>query len=448
MPERFVRIGEGMVTPVGRVAAEELKQRSGEWCIVDGSAGHMLMRRPNEPTLRLAGEIETRGAMFDVLALMGQSGWSGTLIVRSGGATRIVVLEKGRVIDATSDARGEKIVDVILTRGVASRDTVDLIARTAVVSGGSFVDALEQSGAVVAADFAEALDQSARLVVYGVLAAETGAFSFFSRLSPARLRESISLMELLMESAQRFDELGELASCIESEHHIPEPLETRAVPSELVTLYSLCDGRRSVAEVGRRAGWLDYETRKGIAELVRSGLVRMAPPRPRGARAIVEIYSGALFEIHQRCDASYVGQDLRAGLSRFVAGSPSLAALLDSAWPLADGTVVAERVARNLAARPGEAPIAQLIRRLDELVSFALFLTTSLLDRDVATALNVRVAERLALLERASDSMVPPSNRESTSPTSPELVAPAAAPTPTAYLRSGTYPAVKITRSG
>ncbi len=447
MAERVVRIGEGMVTPVGRVAAEELKQRSGEWCIVDGSAGHMLMRRPTEPTLRLAGEIETRGAMFDVLALMGQSGWSGTLIVRSGGATRTVVLEKGRVIDATSDARGEKVVDVILTRGVASRDTVDLVARTAVVSGSSFVEALEQSGAVVAADLALAVEQAARLVVYGVLAAETGAFSFFSRPSPARLRESISLMELLMESAQRFDELGELATCIESEHHIPEPLETRAVPSELVTLYSLCDGRRSVAEVGRRAGWLDYETRKGIAELVRSGLVRMAPPRPRGARAIVEIYSGALFEIHQRCDASYVGQDLRAGLSRFVAGSPSLAALLDSAWPLADGTVVAERVARNLAARPGEAPIAQLIRRLDELVSFALFLTTSLLDRDVATALNVRVAERLALLERASDSMVPPSNRESTS-TSPDLVAPAAPPSAAAHLRSGTYPAVKITRSG
>ncbi len=198
MAERVVRIGEGMVTPVGRVAAEELKQRSGEWCIVDGSAGHMLMRRPTEPTLRLAGEIETRGAMFDVLALMGQSRWSGTLIVRSGGATRSVALEKGRVIDATSDVRGEKVVDVILTRGVASRDTVDLVARTAVVSGGSFVEALEQSGAVVAADLALAVEQSARLVVYGILAAETGAFIFFSRSSAERLLESISLMELLM----------------------------------------------------------------------------------------------------------------------------------------------------------------------------------------------------------------------------------------------------------
>ena len=87
----------------------------------------------------------------------------------------------------------------------------------------------------------------------------------------------------------------------------------RRTPPELVEVLAQCDGRRSIAEIGRRIGQLEFEVTRAVFQLATAGLVSVVPPRPEGPAAIAEAFNRALVELHRACDAAGKGAELRGG---------------------------------------------------------------------------------------------------------------------------------------
>jgi hypothetical protein len=179
-------------------------------------------------------------------------------------------------------------------------------------------------------------------------------------------------------------------------------------PDELADAFAQCDGKRSIAEIGRRTGQLEFEVTRSVFQLLQGAFITVSAPRPQGPVAIVAAFNPALIDIHAKCDEVGKGNELRDALSRFATGALVFDPLFFGAGPRPDGSFGAERVSKNLAAVAGEDPDAWLVQLLEEYVGFALFQAGSLLPREHEASLAAHVAEVLKPV-RALESLAPPS---------------------------------------
>jgi hypothetical protein len=249
-------------------------------------------------------------------------------------------------------------------------------------------------------------------VFYGAVQVSSATFFLFDGFEESRLarRQRLAAGALLMEAARRMDELRFFRQKIPSDAWVPTPASTtgsKRPPPELSELYGQCDGHRSIAEIGRRTGQLEFEVTRGVFQLVTGGFVGMTAPRPEGAAATVDAFNRALVEIHQACDAVGKGRELRAGVDQFATSTGVYGPLFSGAGPLEDGSLRGEGVARNVGALAGEDDTdGWLAQQLFEYAGFALFHAGSLLPRDVEAGLNARVAEMLKPFHPTADGIV------------------------------------------
>jgi hypothetical protein len=210
------------------------------------------------------------------------------------------------------------------------------------------------------------------------------------------------------------DELHFFREKIPSDAWVPVRLPSatgKGVPPGLEVVLGQCDGRRSVAEIGRRIGRLEFEVTRSVFQLINAGLVGVSAPAPDGPAAITEAFNRALVEIHRASDSAGTGTDLRSGLDKFAASTGVYGPLFDGAGPLADGSLDPERIARNVAVLAGDDADNWLLQQLSEYVGFALFQAGSRLGRDEEKALSSRVLEILKPVRKASESGMPSPHR-------------------------------------
>ncbi|HEX7664569.1 MAG TPA: hypothetical protein VF407_08665, partial [Polyangiaceae bacterium] len=202
---------------------------------------------------------------------------------------------------------------------------------------------------------------------------------------------------LLMEGARRMDEMRFFREKIPTDDYVPviSNKEKKAVPEDVSEVFAQIDGRRSIAEIGRRIGQLEFEVTRAVFQLLQGGFVHMVAPRPRGPEAITEAFNPALIEIHRVCDENAKGPELRDGLARFATGGGVYDPLFIGAGPQPEGSFNAERLGRNLVALAGDDPDAWLLQLLHEYVGFALFHAGSLLPREAESALGSKVNDLL-----------------------------------------------------
>ena len=98
--------------------------------------------------MRLAGEI-TPGAMCDVLALLGQTGWRGELLVFDGESTRSVFFEQGNVVGAQTTVDDERLGSVLYRYGALTSAELEQILEK-VHAGRRFGEAAMELGCPVA----------------------------------------------------------------------------------------------------------------------------------------------------------------------------------------------------------------------------------------------------------------------------------------------------------
>jgi hypothetical protein len=397
----------GTVHPVGRDASQALRARVGEWSLLRSPPEVVLARRAGETarSLRLAGEVRAPGALCDVVALIAQAGWGGELVVLHEEASRSILFEGGLVVSATTTAPSEKLGEILWRFGAITREQLDEVVRTAERNGKRVGETAMELEFVGPDELFRMMARQVEEVFYGAVHIADAMFYLFDRFDESRLgrRYNLSTGQLLMEAARRMDELRFFREKIPSDAWIPVPTASvagRKVPAELVEVLAQCDGRRSVAEIGRRIGQLEFEVTRAVFQLATNGLVSVTAPRPEGVAAIVEAYNRAIAEIHRVCDESGAGRELRAGLEQFATSTGVYVPLFSGAGPAEDGGLRAERIAQNVAAIAGNEGDAWLTQQLVEYIGFALFQAGSLVTREAEATLNGRVGEILKPLRQ------------------------------------------------
>jgi hypothetical protein len=407
----------GTVHPIGRDASQELRVRAGDWRLHRSPRDAMIIRRAapeNAAVLKLAGEIRTPGALYDIVSMAAQTGWTGELVVYGEETLRSIFIESGAVVGATTTVPEERLGETLYRFGVVTREQLDTVIKVSAESGKRLGETAIELEFVTAEELYPMMARQVEEVFFRALQVSAGVFYFFDRFDERQLvrRHNLNAGGLLMEAARRMDEMRFFREKVPNDTYIPVPSSAKRgqpVPEECRDVYAECDGKRSVAEIGRRIGQLEFEVTRAVFQLIGAGFLFVVAPRPTGAQAIVDAFNPALAEIHRCCDAVARGGELRDGLARFATGTGVYDPLFQGAGPQPDGTLNPARVERNFAVLAGDEPDSWLASQLYEYVGFALFQAGSLLPRADETQLNARVAEILKPLRQLEST--PPSRR-------------------------------------
>ena len=315
--------GTGTVHPLGRKASQALRARVGEWSLLGSPPEVVLALRAGEArSLRLAGQVRAPGALCDVVATIAQASWGGELVVLEHEVVRSIYFEGGQVVGATTTAEGEKLGEILWRFGAIAREQLEEVVRTAERSGKRVGETAIELEFVGPDELFRMMARQVEEVFFGAVHVADATFYLFDRFEEARLvgRHHMNTGQLLMEAARRMDELRFFREKIPSDAWVPAVLAAavgRKAPPELAEILAQCDGRRNIAEIGRRVGQLEFEVTRAIFQLMTAGLVAVTAPRPEGCEAIVETYNRAIVEIHRACDERGCGREFRAGIEQF-----------------------------------------------------------------------------------------------------------------------------------
>lgn len=408
----------GTMHPVGRIASQQLRSRSGEWILHPSPRDVVMLRAQADGGakygLKLAGEITTPGALCDVVALIAQSSWHGEMMVLEERGARSLFFDQGALVAATTTVPEERLGETLYRFGVVTREQVDAAVQAAALTGKRFGEAAIELDFVSAEELYPMMARQAEEVFYGAIHCGGGMFYFFDGFDEKAIsrRHNLNAGMLLMEGARRMDEMRFFREKIPTDDYVPtvSNKDKKSPPEDVAEVYAQIDGRRSIAEIGRRIGQLEFEVTRAVFQLVQGGFVHMVAPRPRGPEAITEAFNPGLVEIHRVCDDAGKGAELRDGLARFATGGGVYDPLFQGAGPQPDGSFNAERLARNLGALAGDDPDAWLLQLLHEYIGFGLFHAGSLLSREAEAALGAKVNELLKTV-RVADTPTAPSQR-------------------------------------
>ena len=392
--------GTGTVHPLGRAASQQLRPRAGEWRLIASPHDLIIARSMSsgDAVLKLAGEIRTPGALSDIVALAAQSGWIGELIVLAEAGTRSFYFDHGSVIHASTTVAEERIGETLYRFGVLTRDQLEAVVLKSAETNKRLGETAIDLGMVPADTLYAMMARQVEEIFFSAVQVSDGAFYFFDRYDDKSIvrRHNLNAGGLLMEAARRMDEMRFFREKIPNDSFIPVAVPGRKVPDDLGDVFAKMDGVRSIADIGRSIGQLEFEVTRAAFQLVSSGCAYVIAPRPRGPEAIAEAFNPSIAAIHEKCDEAGKGNEIREGLSRFATGGGIYDPLFMGAGPaMVDGTLKPVRMASNMAMLAGEDPDAWLVGLMNDYVGFALFQAESLLPRDAQAALTAQVMELL-----------------------------------------------------
>lgn len=409
----LVRIDKsGQAHPIGAIASQRMRARTGAYRILPTPDHVVFMRYTGEDgrrsaedgaVVKLAGEVTAPGALCDIIALLGQTGWRGELVVLDGEDARSVFFDQGNVVGALTNVEDERLGAVLYRYGVldeASRDRV----MSEVKDGKRFGFAAIELGVLTQEQIYQYISKQVDEIVFATLTVGDGTFFFLDGFDEARLvlRHTVSANALLMDGVTRLDEMRYFRLKIASAEHVPVRTEKSVAPEkELDPGYAATDGRSSVGELGRSSGLGEFEITKQLYGLVQSGHVVIHPPRAAGGpTALVAAANGALTAIFRAAKAAGRESEVRAGLASFAVGAGVYDMLFRNAGPDETGALDAEAVAHNSAVVAGGAEPDNILKQmLHEYVSFALFSAGATLGASAESDLARQVGPALSNLK-------------------------------------------------
>ncbi len=375
----------GTAHPVGKTASQRMRARQGAFRLMPSPKHIVVMRYVGEdgkrdaadgPIFRLAGEITTAGAICDVVALIGQAGWEGELVVLVGGSSRSLFFARSHVIAGQSTVEGERLGEVLYRYGALTQEQIAATAK-AVSTETRFGEAAVKLGFITREHLFQLMARQVEEIVFAVLLCGDGMFYFLDSYDETRLttRQNLQVTSLLMEGVRRMDETRYFRDRIPSDQHVPARVVTREAPAvEFLKVFQAVDGARAVAEICRVVGQGEFEVTQALFQLVQSGHVVVHAPRPTGSAAIVALFNQAISMIFAEVDAAGHGGEVREQLASFATGAGIYDTLFRKAGPAVDGTLAGERIVDNIAVLVGpDQAETMLAQWLYEYVSFAMF---------------------------------------------------------------------------
>jgi hypothetical protein len=384
--DELVRIdARGEAHPIGTVASQRMRARKGVYRMLPAPPHVVFMRYTGEDgrrdaqdgaIVRLAGEITAPGSMCDLLALLGQAGWRGELVVLDGEGSRSIFFDSGNVVGAITSRETERLGAVLYKYGMLTEEQCQRILATRVDTQ-RFGECAVELGLLSQEQVYTFITKQVEEVVFAALTVSDGTFFFLDGFDETRLasRHAANANALLMEGVTRMDEMRYFRQRIPSAGCVPSRALERPPPDEYAGLWQCIDGKRNVEELGRATGLGEFETTRQVYALAQYKYLSIQPPRfSGGTEALVTLANGALQAILTDVDAAGNGVEVRESLASFAAGAGVYEILFRGAGPDASGALNPRRVSDNvLLVASGADPENVLREMLYEYLSFALF---------------------------------------------------------------------------
>ncbi|MGC4088302.1 MAG: DUF4388 domain-containing protein [Polyangiaceae bacterium] len=407
----LVRIdSHGQAHAIGTVASQRLRAREGIYRMLP-SPGHVVFMRytgddglrdaTDGAVVRLAGEVTAPGALCDVVALLGQTGWRGELVVLDPEHTRCIFFDNGSIVGASTTAEPERIGQVLYKFGAIDEAQRDRVLEGQ-ASGKRFGEVLLELGWLSHDQLFQFMSRQVEEIVFSVLSLADGTFFFLDGFEDSRLavRHALSASAVLMDSVTRMDEVRFFRQKIPSSQHLPVRTEGSASSPDFADVFEAVDGQRSVEEIGRVTGLGEFETTRQLYALIQSHRVAIHPPPVTGGpSAIVAAANAALAELYTAVEARGGADNLRSSLEAFAVGAGVYDILLRGAGPGAHGQLNSDAVVANSELVAAGSDATHVLRQmLHEYVSFGLFSAGAISGSDGESELARLVVPMLSVL--------------------------------------------------
>jgi len=127
--------------------------------------------------VRLSGEVTAPGALCDVLALIGQTGWRGELVVLDSEDVRSVFFDQGNVVGAATNVESERLGSVLYRYGMLDADARDRIMAL-VKDGKRFGQVAIELGLLKQDQIYASISKQVDEIVFATLTVGDGTFFF------------------------------------------------------------------------------------------------------------------------------------------------------------------------------------------------------------------------------------------------------------------------------
>jgi len=418
----------GRVAPDGE-ASGELDARHGSFVLLPTAPDLLAaLRQPPEggrskgPRVVLIGDA-SGFPLSDLIAFLGQSRWTGTLRLHAPGGERSVVLKDGEVHGASSEDPADRLSEVLVRIGHASRHDVEEALRDNPPSrvGRALVD----RGLLQPHDLWACVTQQVSDIFHAIVLARDGAFTLVDQEPDEKTGPAVQLstQSLLMDAIRKIDELQHFRQRIP--HGRVYVTKKRPSDGKLQAdedrLLALANGQRTVLELAQASKLSEFDATKIIFRLLEGGYASVselkhgdvaAPVRGRAASRgaesepavrVVATFDEIFGEIAQEVASQGMAREFleaanAALASRSLSESPVLVGLTLGADGRFDAKKVLEAYAR---ARPtlGSEPVASLRQALSDVMFFLLFQAGEMLESRADEDLARRVKDLLETLD-------------------------------------------------
>ncbi len=422
MTSRFSIDAKGGLKPDASETAAELAQRSGHYLLLPTAADLLCaLRTPLHggraatPRVVLLGDA-SGFPLSDLIAFLSQSRWSGVLRVHTAGGERSVALKDGEVRGAASEDPADRLSEVLVRLGLATRSHVDEALRE--VPPSKVGRALVDRGVLQAHQLWAAVSQQVSDIFHAMVLAREGVFLLVDQDVDERLQSNVQLstQSLLMDAIRKIDELAHFRGRIpHGRVYVAKkrPSDGKLHPDEDLLL-GLATGRRTVLELAAAAHLSEFETTKVLFRLLEGGYASVsevsaveAPPVAAAAAdpavAVVRTFNAIYAEVLAEVAHEGRGADFLQAANVALAGQSLTAFGVLAGLQFGPDGRLPERQLLEAFARAratlGSEPVASLRAALSDVMFFLLFQAGELLESRADEELARRVKELLSGLQ-------------------------------------------------
>jgi hypothetical protein len=409
-----------------RVSAggQELRSLAGKWRALPRVGALLVLHRTDDrPSpgkgIALCGEIDTPGAMTNVLNFIHLSQWDGTLTVVNGKEKKVLYYGRGQLLSATSNVPEERLGALLVRFGMVEQE--DLIASVRQVTATRRLGTvLIEHGLMSAHDLYEGVRRQCEEIFFSTLLLRQGAFYFVKEVDADKVATRLHLdtQTLLLEGLRRIDEMSFFRAQLPS----PQVILARREPPPQVefpdgaagTVYGDLVEPRSLAQVARRTRLGEFQATKGAFELLQTGFIEARVPesleRPRPVPGemlpmgsdtlIIEAYNGAFRSLRASLGAKGQGPQFDDAATDYLSQADRFAEMFRDLKPLPDGTIDSPSLLSNIAGLPDVERLDLLQRGLSDLLFFLLFIAGDSVAGSEESELHEQIAIALEMLPR------------------------------------------------
>ena len=224
-------------------------------------------------------------SLADICQLLAMGRKTGCLTVRDQGSFGYVYFEAGRVIHASVLNRPDRLGDLVVAGGLLRPEELAKVESSR--GDRTLAQALSESDLLEAEALEPLLAMQVEEAIFHLFSWAQGAFHFDPDqvLESGMPRVSMNAEALLLEGARRVDEWGQIQKKIPSTDLIfgivddpPDEVEAELTKDQKRVL-DLLDGERTVDDLIKASGLLDFDTSKALFGLLVAGFIERVGTR-------------------------------------------------------------------------------------------------------------------------------------------------------------------------